>query len=369
MSATLVILLTGALVATNCALVGSFLVLRRLSLVGDAISHAVLPGIAIAFLLTESRSPLPMIVGASTVGVVTVFLVELVNKTGRVHEDASIGVVFPALFSIGVILISHYASQVHLDLDCVLYGEIGLAPWDLLEWGDGTIGPKSLWMGGAVLVLNLGLVTIFYKELKIASFDPELASSLGFSPVLVHYLLMAAVSITVVGSFESVGAILVVAMLVVPAATAYLLTHRLSVMLVLSVVIGLLSAVLGYGFSRWMDCSIAGGMASVCGVLFFLAFLLSPEHGLLARAFRHRKLRLRLAGQLVLLHLTEGGEVSSDSVRQRFGWNERKLGRILRSLLWQKFIEEKNGGLKLTPRGDLYRKEVGTSPLVHSPDS
>lgn len=294
MSPTLVILLVASCVAASCALIGSFLVLRKMALLGDAISHAVLPGIVIAFLLTGSRAALPMVLGAGALGVLTVLLVELFNRSRRLREDASIGVVFPALFSLGVILISRYASQVDLDLDCVLYGEIAYAPWDLLTVGGRDLGPKALWVTGGVLLLNLALVLTLWKELKISTFDSGLAFSLGFSPVALHYLLMSAVSVTVVGSFESVGAILVVAMLVVPPATAYLLTERLERMLVLAVLLGFTSALGGYALARWWDASIAGAMATVAGLQFLAALLVSPGHGLLARVLILRRERRRM---------------------------------------------------------------------------
>jgi manganese/zinc/iron transport system permease protein len=287
-SPELTIILTGSLVAASCALVGSFLVLRKMSLLGDAISHAVLPGIVLAFLATGSRASLPMLLGAGALGLLTVALVELFNRSRRLREDASIGVVFPALFSLGVILISRYAAQVDLDLDCVLYGEIAYAPLDTLVLFGRELGPRSLWVNGSILLVVLSFVGLFYKELKVSTFDAGLAAAIGFSPVMIHYLLMSAVSVTVVGAFESVGAILVVAMLVVPPAAAYLLTDRLSHMLALAVGLGVASAVGGYGLARWLDASIAGAMALVAGLLFLAAFLFSPRHGVVARALANR---------------------------------------------------------------------------------
>jgi len=366
MNPTLVILLVGSLVAASCALIGSFLVLRKLALLGDAISHAVLPGIVLAFLFTGSRAALPMVLGAGALGLLTVLLVELFHRSRRLGEDASIGVVFPALFSLGVILISRYASQIDLDLDCVLYGEIAYAPWDTLTLAGRDLGPKALWVTGAVLLANVTLVASLYKELKLSTFDPELAATLGFSPVLLHYLLMSAVSLTVVGSFESVGAILVVAMLVVPPATAYLLTERLGRMLALAVLLGVSSAVGGYGVARLLDCSIAGAMATVAGGQFVLALLLSPRHGLLARLLVHYRLGGRLAGQLLLLHLRkEGPEVPPALLGRRFGWSGRKLERTLARLRAAGWIEEAAGGLRLTARGAEVLETSGRSPLAH----
>ena len=366
MSPTLVILLVGSFVGASCALVGSFLVLRKMALLGDAISHAVLPGIAIAFLLTGNRAALPMVLGAGALGLLTVMLVELFNRSGRLREDASIGVVFPALFSLGVILISRYAAQVDLDLDCVLYGEIAYAPWDTLTLAGSDLGPKALWVTGGVLLANLLLVLLFYKELKLSTFDSELSASLGFSPAVLHYLLMSAVSVTVVGAFESVGAILVVAMLVVPPATAYLLTNRLERMLALAVVLGVASAVLGYQIARWLDCSIAGAMASVAGLFFVTALLFSPGHGLVARLLIHRQMGYRLAGELLLLHLQKGGEgLPVATLERRFGWDPRRLQDVLSRLLRLGFVERQGEGLCLTARGARALESSGRAQLAH----
>lgn len=366
MSEALVIVAIGSLVAASCALLGTFLVLRKLALLGDAISHAVLPGIVIAFLLTGNRAPLPMVLGAGTVGVLTVLLVEMLNRSRRLQEDASIGVVFPALFSLGVVLISRYASQVDLDLDCVLYGEIAYAPWDTLILGGKELGPKGLWVTGGVLLLVLALVATFYKELKLVTFDTALAAALGFSPVLVHYLLMSAVSITVVGAFESVGAILVVAMLIVPPATAYLLTERLSRMLALAVGFGVASAILGYLLARALDASIAGAMALVAGLFFLAALLASPTHGLLAHWLTHRRLSGQLADQLVLLHLQKGGvALALTTLEQRFGWSRAHLERALGSLRARGWVERGAEGVSLTAEGARVLERSGRAELAH----
>ncbi len=366
MSPTLVILVVGALVAASCALVGAFLVLRQMALLGDAISHAVLPGIVLAFLLTGDRSTLPMVLGAGAFGVLTVLLVELFNRTRRLREDASIGVVFPALFAFGVLLVSRYAAQVDLDLDCVLYGEIAYAPWDLLYAGGRSLGPKALWINGTVLAVNVAIVLLFYKELKLATFDRELAAALGFLPAALHYLLMSMVSITVVGAFESVGAILVVAMLIVPPATAYLLTDRLSRMLLLSAALGVASAGGGYAMARWLDASIAGSMATVAGAMFLLTFLLSPRYGLVARAVRHRRLTFATADQLVMLHLSHGSEgLPKAEVVRRFAWPARRLEATVRRLAARGWIEANGSGLKLTTTGATALEASGQAVLRH----
>lgn len=366
MISTLIIILVASAVAAACALVGTFLVLRKMALLGDAISHAVLPGIAIAFLLTGERAALPMVIGAGALGVVTVLLVELATRTRRLREDASIGVVFPALFAIGVILISRFASQVDLDLDCVLYGEIAYAPLDVIFLGGRSIGAKALWVNGSVLLANTAFVLLFYKELKLSTFDPALAAALGFAPMLVHYLLMTMVSITVVGAFESVGAILVVAMLIVPPATAYLWTERLSVMLALAVSLGIFSAIFGYGVAYMLDASIAGAMAMVSGLFFLVSFLLAPSHGLLARLLRNRRLGHAMAEQLLMLHLSEDTSgVATSLLATRFSWRQDHLQRVVSRLDERGWVERTNGALRLTPRGVAALESSGRGPLRH----
>jgi manganese/zinc/iron transport system permease protein len=283
------IIAIGALVAGSAGMVGSFLILRRMAMLGDAISHAVLPGIAVAYLLTHSRSPLVMVVGAAIFGLLAAYVVQALQRAG-VQEDAGIGVTFTALFAVGVVLIALYAGMVHLDLDHVLYGEIAYAPWDQWMVGDLSLGPRALWTMGAIFLVDLGAIALFFKELKVCAFDPSTAAALGINVTFFHYLLMSLVSITTVGAFDSVGAILVVAMLVVPGATAYLLTERLSVMLALAVLQGALSSLLGYFLARWTDSSIAAAMSTVSGFLFLLAFLFAPQTGLVARAIQRRRM-------------------------------------------------------------------------------
>lgn len=289
------IILTGSLVAINCAILGSFLIMRRMAMIGDAISHAVLPGIAIAFLFSGTRESLLMLFGAAIFGLITVFLIQFFKNSG-VQTDASIGVVFTALFAAGVVLISLFASQVDLDLDCVLFGEIALVPFDTLQWGGIEVGPRAVWGLGITLLAILLIVGLFYKQFKLCSFDPALAAALGIPVALFHYLLMGLVSMATVTSFESVGSILVVGMLVAPPAAAYLLTDRFGRMIVLSVVIGVSSAVLGYAASYILDASIAGSMVTAAGGLFLLALIFSPKHGLLGKLLKRVKPQHSMVG-------------------------------------------------------------------------
>ena len=288
------IIVAGVLCAVASALLGPFLVLRRMSMMGDAISHAVLPGLAVAFILTDSRASLPMFIGAAIVGVLTAVFTEWVRGFGQVDEGASMGVVFTVLFAIGLVMVVQAADSVDLDPGCVLYGAIEMTPLDTVTIA-GLDVPRVVVTLGSVCLLNLLCVVLFYKELKISSFDPALATTLGIRASFMHYLLMTLVAVTAGASFESVGNILVVAMLIVPAAAAYLLTNRLLVMIVLSVLIGALSGVFGHlgaiavpAAFGYQSTNTAGMMAVAAGVLFSVAGILSPKYGIVAAQRRRR---------------------------------------------------------------------------------
>jgi manganese/zinc/iron transport system permease protein len=289
-SDSLVIVLTAGLVGTACGLLGPFLVLRRVALMGDAVSHAVLPGIVATFLLLGTRAPLPVIVGAAAFAVICVLGIDALKATGLVKADAAIGLVFPALFALGVLGVQRYADNVHLDLDSTIYGEIAFAPFRTLSLG-GLEVASSVVVLGAVCLVNLLLVALLWKELKATSFDPEFSRTIGIPPNLLSRLLLVAVAVTAVTAFESVGAILVVTLLIVPAATAHLLSDRLWAMVAVAVGVGWISAVAGHAGALALDASIAGGMGLVAAVCFAVALLASPRHGLVAAAVSRRRRR------------------------------------------------------------------------------
>ena len=267
------IILTGSLVGIIGSLLGSFLVLRRMAMIGDAISHAVLPGIVIAFLISETRASLIMLIGAAITGVLTTMLIEFIHKRFRLQSDASIGIVFTLMFAIGIILIASLAGQVDLDQDCVLYGEIAYIPLDLWITKSGmNMGPWTVWLLSGTFLIVLGTIIWGYRGFYATTFDATFTASIGISTIFWHYLLMGLVSLTTVVSFEAVGAILVVAFLVAPALTAYLLTDKLVNMLVIGSITGILAAISGYYLAYLLDASIAGCMATMNGVLFALAF-------------------------------------------------------------------------------------------------
>lgn len=283
------IIITGSLVGITCAMIGCFLVLRKMAMLADAISHTVLLGIVGGYLVSRSLDGLSLLIGAVVVGLLTALLVQVLSGKG-VQGDAAIGIVFTSLFAVGVILLSVFAGNIHLDVDHALMGEITFIPWDTVEWNGMELGPKAVWLLGFVFIVNLLISIFFYKEFKISSFDPEMAVAIGIPVLFIHYLQMGMLSITTVASFDSVGAILVVAMLIVPASTAYLLTDKLLNMLFISAGIGVFSAISGYYMATLLNVSIAGAMATSTGVLFALAFLFSPKHGLLAKKRAQKKL-------------------------------------------------------------------------------
>lgn len=278
------IILTASLFAISCGLLGCFLILRKMAMVGDAISHAVLPGIVIAFLLTGTRDSFEMILGAALLGIFSTFLIEFFHNRARLQTDAAIGVTFTWLFALGVILISVFAGQVDLDQECVLYGEIAYVPIDLWISEEGTIyGPRALYISAITLMVNILFLRIGFKQLHLTTFDPAFAATIGISVSVWNYLLMGAVSMTTVAAFDSVGAILVVALLVAPPATAYLLTDQFKKMMVITVLIAIISSIIGYYLAVLLDGSIAGAIVTITGIIFLLALLFSPTQGILMK--------------------------------------------------------------------------------------
>lgn len=363
------IVAAGVLCAVAASLVGNFLVLRRASMLGDAISHAVLPGLAVAFLITGSRQNLPMFLGAVAVGVFTAVMTQWIRDLGRVDEGASMGVVFTTLFALGLILIVRAADYVDLDPDCVLYGAIELTPIDTVGIGDWEV-PRVVIMLGIVTLLNLLFLIAFFKELRLTSFDPEMAESLGFGTRRVHYALMTMVAITAVASFESVGNILVVAMLVVPPATARLLTDRLVTMVVLSTVIAAASAVFGHlgaiTVPRWFGyagTTTAGMMAAATGVGFAAALLLSPRQGLVFELLRRRRNANEILRDDLLAFLFRREEQGADSVpllaiRRSLNAGKSRVRRLLWSRQVSGHIRKVGTGYRLTERGRRLAAEV-----------
>ena len=357
-----------AVTAAACALLGVFLVLRRSAMMSDAISHTVLLGIVLAFFIVEDFSNPLLIIGAAAIGVLTVTLTELLRRTRLVKEDAAIGLVFPALFSIAVILISVFARNVHLDTHIVFQGDLAFAPFERLALFGVDLGPRTLDVMLGILLLNVLFVVLFYKELKLSTFDAGLAAALGFSPVLLHYALMTLVSVTVVGAFDAVGSILVIALMVAPPATAYLLTDRLSRMLGLSVLLGVVGAISGYWLAHALNTNIGAAMVTMLGVLFALAFLVcaparhdrpgseatAPEVGLRPDGARHppSASREHTRGQRGMQH---GAFARPSALEAGFA------AHIVQRAEHRGYLTHQNGRLSLSPLGRQAASEAAAT--------
>jgi manganese/zinc/iron transport system permease protein len=302
------IILVGALTNVACALVGCYLVLRRMSLMGDAIAHAVLPGLVLAFVFSGSMNILPLFLGAVAVGLLTTFLTQTLHQYGHVATDASMGVVFTSFFALGVVLLKRYITGVHFDVACVYEGSLSQAALDTVHIAGWEL-PRQLRTVLPVALLNMAVIVLLWKELKISSFDPALSTSMQFSATLMHYLLMALVAVTTVASFEAVGSILVVAMLIVPPATAQLLCDRLGRMVLVACVFAVLSAVLGYWLAVRWNVAPAGAMAVVAGGMYGVAVLFAPQYGILSTLIRNLQTALRILREDLLLMLYRVEEI------------------------------------------------------------
>lgn len=270
------VLLIAILIASSCSILGVFLILKNMAMISDAISHTVLLGIVIGYFLVHDLNSPILIIGAGIVGVITVYLVELLNSTNLLKEDSAIGVIFSFLFSIAIILISKFSGNIHLDLDSVLLGELAFASFNRINIFGISLA-KGLVTGLIFFIINLSFVIIFYKELKISTFDGELAKTLGMRPLLIHYMLVSLVSTTSVASFDAVGSILVIVFMIGPPLIAYLLTYRLKNMILLSIIIGIISNIIGYYLAILLDVSIAGTISVVIGIMFIIILFISTK--------------------------------------------------------------------------------------------
>ncbi|SFT51630.1 manganese/zinc/iron transport system permease protein [Algoriphagus locisalis] len=263
------IIFTASLISISCGLLGVFMMLRKMSMTGDAISHAVLPGIVIGFFVSGSQRGLEVVIGAGILGILATLLIDWLKNKAKVQLDASIGITFTLLFAIGIILINMLAYKVDLDQECVLYGEIAYLPIDLWITDAGfSMGPRITYLAVLNLVLVSAFIFLLYKELKLTSFDENFGLVIGLPAGAINLALMSMVSYTTVSSFEAVGAILVVALLVVPPATAFLWTKKLTSLIKLTCGLGIFIALAGYYAAYLVDSSIAGMMVAVGGIIF-----------------------------------------------------------------------------------------------------
>ena len=265
--------LLAVVTALACALPGAFVVLRKNSMLVDAIGHAVLPGIVVGYFFTHSLNSPILIVGAALSGLIVVIGNEWLIRTGLVTGDAPQGLIFPALFSVGVILVSMNFAHIHLDTHAVLVGDLNLAAWHQLTVGGVSVGPSYLYVMLAVLALNALFIAVFYSQLKVTTFDPQFARTLGIRVGLLGISFMFLVSLTVVAAFNAAGAILVIALMIVPGATAYLVSRRLPLMLALTAAFAVGGALAGFWMAYALNAATSAGMAVFYGVAFVAVFI------------------------------------------------------------------------------------------------
>ena len=308
------IIVAGSLCAIAASLLGNFLVLRRLSLMGDAISHSVLPGIAAAFLFSGTRGSVVVLIGAASMGLLTVWLTELIRKYGKVEESAAIGVVFTSLFAVGLIMMVRAGDKIDLDPSCVLYGNLEMIILEKVATPFGEV-PQVVVTISVVCLLNAICIAVFFKQWQLSTFDPLLSQAQGISPTLFHYILASLVAVTCIASFEAVGNILVVAMLVVPAATAFLLCKQLHTMILVSVVIGTASAITGHMLAisvpvafGFKSVNSAAMMAVASGIFLVIAVIASPKAGVLVRLIEQRTVARKIIGEDILALLYRHSE-------------------------------------------------------------
>lgn len=359
-----VIVATGALVGVAASLLGTFLVLGRSSMLTDAISHSILFGIMVVWLLTRQQSGPLQIVGAALTGLLTVVLTELLTRSRRVKADAAIGLVFPALFAAGALMLNVYARDVHIDAHTVLLGEIGFVWLDTVLLG-GVRVPEALLTMGLMTAVNLAFVVLLYKELKLTTFDRGLAIALGYSPTLLFYALLSLTSATSVAAFDAVGVVLLIAFAIVPPSAAYLLTDRLWRMLVYAAAIAVASSVLGYLIAVALDASIGGMMALTTGGFLLLALLVSPRYGLVAQEVRRTQQRRSNEGRALVVHLyhhensaDRSEENVVDALREHLRWNDGRARAALLRSLDQNLIHRRGAELILTPKGRALAQEI-----------
>jgi len=353
-----------------CAVLGVFLVLRRLSMVSDAISHSVLLGIVIGYFVTKDIGSVLLIIGASLFGVLTTVCIELLIKSKRVTEDASVGIIFPLFFSIAVILITRYARNVHLDTEMVLIGEIILAPLHRINFL-GLSLPKALVQMVFVLLINTVFIAVFFRKLKISSFDPVYAGVAGIAGAGLYYVFMALVSFTAVSAFESVGAILAIAFFISPAASAYLISKDLKITIFLAAVYAVVNSCIGYFLAVKFNVSMSGMCALVSGLTFMITIAVYPG-GIITKIIRYIKNKNRFSRELLILHIDNHtgkknalGELGYSTIREHIAWSDSKLKYVLDKLIKKGYVyrAKERGVYSLTETGkklsDDIRKHYG----------
>ena len=358
-------LLIAIFVSCCCSIVGVFVVTKKMSMLSDGISHAILLGIVLSFLAVKNLSSPFLFLGAVASGIMLSFFVEFFRSTRTLSYDTALGLFFPFFFSLGVFLIARYADTVHLDIDAVILGELAYAPFQRLEAFGYDIGSKSLVTSFFILIILLFILCFFFKELFLFCFDTNLAKILGFPPVIFRYGLLLLLSITAVGSFEAVGSILVVSLLVVPAVSAIMINENFRYVLVLSVFIAVVFSILGFYTAFYFDLIISGMISSLLGVFFFLVLLFNPRSGIIFRLLQKKKKRFNNYLYLLLVHISqhtntrrENEECHKNKIAKHLLWTQTEVKRIIYLALAKKLLYLQGNILKLSEYGKEKAKQL-----------
>ena len=345
-------LIGGCVVATVSGVVGCLVVLRRMAFLGDALSHAMIAGVAGGYLIMklvfglEAHAP-GMLIGSLIAAVATVGLIGFVSRVSRVKEDAAIGIMYTGIFALGVVFVSIFRHVIHIDLMHFIMG-------DVLGISDG-----DLWVSVVVAALVLSTILLFFRHFQIAAFDPVMAASIGVSVVALDYALTTCVSLVVVSAVSMVGVILVVGLLITPAATAYLLADRLSRMMWLAALFGVTSVVGGLYLCVWLDTAGGGAIMLFSTLQFLVVLMVAPRYGMLARWLRLRRMAPQQVVEDVLGVIVRYGDKPTPlSALEQYMPDGRRLRRTLRAMVRDGLLAREGEAYRLTPAGAREAKQV-----------
>lgn len=291
------------LISLSCSISGVFLILKKMSMMSDSITHTVLLGIVISYLIFNDLNSPFLIIGASIIGIVTVYLTNILSNTKLLSEDSSIGIIYPFLFSIAIILISKYTSNTHLDVDAVFLGSLEFTTFDRLIINGIDLGSKAIYKSIIILFITIIFIKIFYKELKVSTFDPVYSIVIGLSSVVINYLFMFLISINVVAAFDATGSILVISFMVGPPVTAYLISNDIKKMIYISCVISIISCILGVLIAFLIDLSISGTISVVILIIFFIVVLFVSKNSIIKKMIKVRKKRKEFNDLIILYNI------------------------------------------------------------------
>ncbi|WP_166822837.1 metal ABC transporter permease [Thalassoroseus pseudoceratinae] len=346
MSIELWTLAIATVTSITCALCGSLLLVNRKSMVSEGLSHAVLPGLVLAFVFIRDYNSPILIFAAAVSGMVMVWLTQLIERSRLVDDDAALGIVFAGMFSVGILIVSAKLRNTHFHADCIIDGNLALAPLDRLIVGGMDLGPRSCVVMCVMLALVVAFIVLAYKELKISIFDPILAERFRLRPALLQFAWLGLVSMTTVAAFDVAGSILIVALMIAPPAAAYLLTDRLGRLLVIAGIVATVSSIGGFYLAMNMDVSPTGPIASFSGVMFLIIFAFAPRRGFIATRLR----RIRQRSQTIELLILEF--IAHDAQRDLSGLKvpQSSLTRCLKRLIQTGFLRETGSDLELTQK-------------------